>query len=97
MLIVTYDGKLRGFLVSQTDGFKLHHTFRFDGGVSALSYDATHYLLYVAGVPRPASSNKVLYPFTEPKSKARCMLYLAQRTVTNNTLKIGKWRPSGLV
>lgn len=57
VLIVTYEGKLRGYLVSQTDGFKLHHKFHLDGGVGALAYSASHSLLYVAGLPR--SSIKV--------------------------------------
>lgn len=52
VLVVTYDGKLRGFLVSQTDGCKLHHSFRFPGGVAALKYCEPHATLYVAGVPR---------------------------------------------
>ncbi|XP_026731752.1 neuroblastoma-amplified sequence-like isoform X2 [Trichoplusia ni] len=51
VLVVTYDGKLRGYLVSQTDGCKLHHSFRFAGGVAALKYCAPHATLYVAGVP----------------------------------------------
>ncbi|XP_045524130.1 neuroblastoma-amplified sequence-like isoform X2 [Pieris brassicae] len=52
VLVITYDGKLRGFLVSQTEGFKLHHTFHFTGGVSAAAYCAPHGILYVAGVPQ---------------------------------------------
>ncbi|KAJ8735252.1 hypothetical protein PYW07_006872 [Mythimna separata] len=52
VLVVTYDGKLRGFLVSQTDGCKLHHSFRFAGGVAAIKYCEPHSTLYVAGVPR---------------------------------------------
>ncbi|XP_062524518.1 NBAS subunit of NRZ tethering complex [Bombyx mori] len=52
VLIVTYDGKLRGYLVSQTEGFKIHHTFKFSGGVSAVAYSDRHSTLYVAGVPR---------------------------------------------
>ncbi|XP_028160946.1 neuroblastoma-amplified sequence-like [Ostrinia furnacalis] len=52
VLVVTYDGRLRGYLVSQTDGFKLHHTFRFAGGVGAVTYCALHSTLYVAGLPR---------------------------------------------
>lgn len=52
VLVVTYDGKLRGYLVSQTDGFKLHHTFKFAGGISAVAYCQAHSILYVAGVPR---------------------------------------------
>ncbi|KAJ0182797.1 hypothetical protein K1T71_002166 [Dendrolimus kikuchii] len=52
VLVVTYDGKLRGYLVSQTDGFKLHHAFKFAGGVSAVAYCQAHSTLYVAGVPR---------------------------------------------
>ncbi|XP_075977524.1 NBAS subunit of NRZ tethering complex-like [Anticarsia gemmatalis] len=52
VLVVTYGGKLRGYLVSQTDGFKLHHTFRFAGGVAAVAYCEAHATLYVAGVPR---------------------------------------------
>ncbi|VVD02485.1 unnamed protein product [Leptidea sinapis] len=53
VLIITYDGKLRGYLVSQTEGCKLHHTFSFTGGVSAAAYCAPHATLYVAGVPTP--------------------------------------------
>lgn len=49
---MTYDGKLRGYLVSQTDGYKLHHTFQFPGGVSAACYCEPHSTLYIAGVPR---------------------------------------------
>ncbi|CAB3239577.1 unnamed protein product [Arctia plantaginis] len=52
VLVVTYSGKLRGYIVSQTDGCKLHHTFRFAGGVAAIVYCAAHSTLYVAGVPR---------------------------------------------
>ncbi|CAH0724513.1 unnamed protein product, partial [Brenthis ino] len=52
VLVVTYDGKLRGYLVSQTDGFKLHHTFHFSGGVAAACYCEPHATLYIAGVPR---------------------------------------------
>ncbi|XP_037298727.1 neuroblastoma-amplified sequence isoform X2 [Manduca sexta] len=52
VVVVTFDGKLRGYLVSQTEGCKLHHTFRFAGGVSALAYSACHQTLYVAGLPR---------------------------------------------
>lgn len=57
VLIITYDGKLRGFLISQTDGFKLHHSFNFNGGVGAVAYSAANSLLYVAGVPRPGIKN----------------------------------------
>lgn len=55
--MVTYDGKLRGYLVSQTEGFKLHHTFRFGsaGGVSSVAYCEAHSTLYVAGVPHTGS------------------------------------------
>lgn len=63
VLIVTYDGKLRGYLVSQTEGFKIHHTFKFSGGVSAVAYSDRHSTLYVAGVPR--GSGKVSFIFTE--------------------------------
>ncbi|XP_045511446.1 neuroblastoma-amplified sequence-like isoform X1 [Colias croceus] len=52
VLVITYDGKLRGFLVSQTEGYKLHHTFQFAGGVSAAAYCGPHGTLYVAGVPQ---------------------------------------------
>ncbi|XP_052739623.1 NBAS subunit of NRZ tethering complex [Bicyclus anynana] len=52
VLVVTYDGKLRGYLVSQTEGFKLHHSFLFPGGVAAAAYCEPHATLYVAGVPR---------------------------------------------
>ncbi|KAI5631323.1 secretory pathway protein sec39 domain-containing protein [Phthorimaea operculella] len=56
VLVVTYDGKLRGYLVSQTDGYKLHHTFRFSsaGGVAAMTYCEPHSTLYVCGVPHVA-------------------------------------------
>ncbi|XP_026319557.1 neuroblastoma-amplified sequence-like [Hyposmocoma kahamanoa] len=59
VLVVTYDGKLRGYLVSQTDGFKLHHTFRFGGagGVSSMTYCEAHSTLYVAGVPHSGSKD----------------------------------------
>ncbi|KAM3960846.1 LOW QUALITY PROTEIN: NBAS subunit of NRZ tethering complex [Aphomia sociella] len=57
VLVVTYDGKLRGYLVSQTDGCKLHHTFRFAGGVGAVVYAAPHSTLYVAGLPRGAGKD----------------------------------------
>lgn len=57
VLVVTYSGKLRGYLVSQTDGYKLHHTFRFAGGVAALTYCEAHSTLYVAGVPRGHTKN----------------------------------------
>lgn len=49
---MTYDGKLRGYLVSQTEGYKLHHTFHFPGGVAAACYCEPHATLYIAGVPR---------------------------------------------
>ncbi|KAL0901958.1 hypothetical protein ABMA27_007101 [Loxostege sticticalis] len=52
VLVVTYDGRLRGYLVSQTDGFKLHHSFRFAGGVAALAHCPRHHTLYVAGLPQ---------------------------------------------
>ncbi|GBP44593.1 Neuroblastoma-amplified sequence [Eumeta japonica] len=58
VLIITYDGKLRGFLISHTDGFKLHHTFSFVGGVGAVTYSPEHNLLYIAGVPRTYSKDK---------------------------------------
>nr|XP_026492571.1 neuroblastoma-amplified sequence-like [Vanessa tameamea] len=54
VLVVTYDGKLRGYLVSQTEGYKLHHVFQFSGGVAAAVYCEPHNTLYVAGLPRPA-------------------------------------------
>lgn len=57
VLVVTYDGKLRGYLVSQTEGYKLHHSFRFPGGVAAVSYCAPHSTLYVAGLPRGAGKD----------------------------------------
>ncbi|RVE47807.1 hypothetical protein evm_007562 [Chilo suppressalis] len=57
VLIVTYDGKLRGYLVSQTEGFKLHHSFCFAGGTAALSYCSPHSMLLVAGVPRSSSKD----------------------------------------
>ncbi|CAK1544389.1 unnamed protein product [Leptosia nina] len=52
VLVITYDGKLRCFIVSQTEGFKLHHTFLFPGGVSAAAYCVPHSILYIAGVPQ---------------------------------------------
>ncbi|CAK1601604.1 unnamed protein product [Parnassius mnemosyne] len=52
VLVVTFDGRLRGYVVSQTDGYKLRHSFRFPGGVAALAYCPSHDALYVAGVPR---------------------------------------------
>ncbi|XP_048489086.1 NBAS subunit of NRZ tethering complex isoform X2 [Plutella xylostella] len=52
VLIVTYDGALRAFLVSATEGCSLQHTFRFAGGVAAVAHSAAHDTLYVAGVPR---------------------------------------------
>ncbi|KAI8438011.1 hypothetical protein MSG28_010669, partial [Choristoneura fumiferana] len=52
VLVVTCDGKLRGYLVSATDGCKLHHSFRFAGGVGAIAYCAPHATLYVCGLPR---------------------------------------------
>ncbi|XP_045779272.1 neuroblastoma-amplified sequence-like isoform X2 [Maniola jurtina] len=60
VLVVTYDGKLRGYLVSVTEGCKLHHSFRFPGGVAAASYCEPHATLYVAGVPRA--------PYKDPSS-----------------------------
>ncbi|KAJ8736660.1 hypothetical protein PYW08_007316 [Mythimna loreyi] len=57
VLVVTYDGKLRGYLVSQTDGCKLHHTFRFAGGVAVIRYCEPHSTLYVAGVPRGSAKD----------------------------------------
>lgn len=52
VLVVTFDGRLRGYVVSQTEGFKLRHSFRFPAGVAALAYCPPHDALYVAGVPR---------------------------------------------
>ncbi|XP_068626445.1 NBAS subunit of NRZ tethering complex-like isoform X2 [Battus philenor] len=52
VLVVTYDGRLRGYVVSQTEGCKLRHSFRFPAGVAALAYCQPHDALYVAGVPR---------------------------------------------
>ncbi|XP_059058366.1 NBAS subunit of NRZ tethering complex-like [Achroia grisella] len=57
VLVVTYDGRLRGYVVSQTEGCKLHHTFRFAGGVSAVLYAAPHSTLYVAGLPRSGAKD----------------------------------------
>ncbi|KAF9794283.1 hypothetical protein SFRURICE_015003, partial [Spodoptera frugiperda] len=73
VVVVTFDGRLRGFLVSQTDACKLHHSFRFPGAVAALRYCAPHSTLYVAGVPRgPAkkgiSSRSIVYDWQEPGS-----------------------------
>ncbi|KAL4713846.1 hypothetical protein ACJJTC_015500, partial [Scirpophaga incertulas] len=59
VLVTTYDGKLRGYLVSQT-GFTLHHTFRFPGGVSSVCYCPSHSNLYVAGVPVSKDINSPL-------------------------------------
>ncbi|XP_050344688.1 NBAS subunit of NRZ tethering complex-like [Nymphalis io] len=59
VLVVTYDGKLRGYLVSQTDGYKLHHVFQFSGGVAAAVYCEPHNSLYVAGLPRPAREQEL--------------------------------------
>lgn len=52
MVLLTYDGQLRGYLVSLTEGYQLQHQFRFAGGVSAAAYSEQHSLLYVAGLPR---------------------------------------------
>ncbi|XP_072947377.1 NBAS subunit of NRZ tethering complex-like isoform X1 [Epargyreus clarus] len=54
VLVVSFDGWLRAFLVSQTDGYKLHSSFRFPGGVGAATYCEPHNTLYVAGVPHRA-------------------------------------------
>ncbi|XP_049879831.1 NBAS subunit of NRZ tethering complex-like isoform X2 [Pectinophora gossypiella] len=52
VLVVTYDGKLRGYLVSQTEGFKLQHERRLHaGGVAAVAYCQPHGTLYVCGPP----------------------------------------------
>lgn len=59
VLIVSFDGWLRAFLVSQTDGYKLHSSFRFPGGVGAVAYSEPHNTLYVAGVPHRAIKVKV--------------------------------------
>ncbi|CAH2102970.1 unnamed protein product [Euphydryas editha] len=57
VVVVTFDGRLRGYLVSQTEGFKLHHAFQFAGGVAAACYCEPHASLYVAGVPRLSRRN----------------------------------------
>ncbi|CAG9580984.1 unnamed protein product [Danaus chrysippus] len=54
VLVITFDGRLRGYLVSASEGFKLHHSFSFPGGVAAAVYCAAHGVLYVAGPPAPA-------------------------------------------
>ncbi|CAH1639382.1 unnamed protein product [Spodoptera littoralis] len=74
VLVVTYDGRLRGFLVSQTDACKLHHSFRFPAGVAALRYCESHSTMYVAGVPRgPAKAFIVRMELSPDGTRLVCL------------------------
>ncbi|XP_060808469.1 NBAS subunit of NRZ tethering complex [Amyelois transitella] len=52
VIVVTYDGNIRGYVVSQTEGCKLRHTFPAPGGASAVAYCPHFSMLLHAGVPR---------------------------------------------
>ncbi|XP_047984540.1 LOW QUALITY PROTEIN: NBAS subunit of NRZ tethering complex-like [Leguminivora glycinivorella] len=53
VLVVTYDGRIRGFLIS-VEGCELHHSFSFPGGAGTVVHCSTHATLLVAGLPRAA-------------------------------------------
>ncbi|XP_063549140.1 NBAS subunit of NRZ tethering complex-like [Cydia strobilella] len=53
VLVVTYDGRIRGFLIS-VEGCELHHSFSFPGGAGTVVPCSTHSTLLVAGLPRAA-------------------------------------------
>ncbi|XP_063357979.1 NBAS subunit of NRZ tethering complex-like [Cydia amplana] len=53
VLVVTYDGRIRGFLIS-VEGCELHHSFSFPGGAGAVVPCSARATLLLAGLPRAA-------------------------------------------